>query len=136
MLTSPQEICHPISAGDTYSNGMQNDLQRHLSASPCVLYGPQLASNLLSLFTLLPSAILSLAPVTPLLASPFPSHITEQHIGQLLGRILPALHAPQTAYALLLRYSASNPGMSASTIGPPDAIERAVQHVEGLTIGS
>jgi hypothetical protein len=69
-----------------------------------VLYVPYLASNLLSLFSLTALGYTFTGTGRNLSFSKdgqvlFQATVTGRRIGQLLGRTLPALHAPQTAYA-------------------------------------
>ena len=59
-----------------------------------------------------------------------------RRIGQLLGCTLPALHAPQTAYAAAVAPLTLQLWHECLNHRALDAVEHAVHHVEGLTIES
>jgi transposase InsO family protein len=106
-----------------------------------VLYEPLHASNLLSLFTLTARGYTLTGTGCTLAFSKgdqvlFQATVSGRRVGQLLGRTLPALHAPQTAYAAAvasLTLQLWHERFNHRALG---AVEHAVQHVEGLTIDS
>ena len=106
-----------------------------------VLYVPRLASNLLSLFSLTARGYtftgtgrcLSFSKDGQVL---FQATFTGRCIGQLLGRTLPALHAPHTAYVAAVAPLTLQLWHERLNHRPMDAVERALQRVEGLTIDS
>jgi len=106
-----------------------------------VLYVPQLASNLLSLFTITALGYTFTGTGHSLAFSKdgqvlFQATVSGRRIGQLLGRTLPALHAPHTAYAAAVAPLTPQLWHERLNHRTLDAIERAVHHVEGLTIES
>jgi len=62
--------------------------------------------------------------------------VSGRRIGQLLGCTLPALHAPQTAYAAAVAPLTLQLWHECLNHRALDAVEHAVHHVEGLTIES
>ena len=106
-----------------------------------VIYVPHLASNLLSLFSLTALGYTFTGTGCNLSFSKdgqvlFQATVTGRRIGQLLGRTLPALHAPQTAYVAAVAPLTLQLWHERLNHRALDAVERAVQHVEGLTIDS
>jgi transposase InsO family protein len=100
-----------------------------------------IASNLLSLFTLTARGYTFTGTGCTLAFSKgdqvfFQATVSGRRIGQLLGRTLPALHAPQTAYAAAVAPLTLQLWHERLNHRALDAVERAVQRVEGLTINS
>jgi hypothetical protein len=113
------------------------------SPAPCtllrfsnVLYVPRLASNLLSLISLNALCytfllVLVAISLSAKMAKSSSRPVTGRRIGQLLG-----LHAPQTAYAATVAPLTLQLWHEHLNHRALDAVEHAVQHVDGLTIDS
>ena len=66
----------------------------------------------------------------------FQATVSGHRIGQLLGHTLPALHVPQTAYVTVVAPLTLQLWHEHLNHRALDAVEHAVDHVEGLTIES
>jgi transposase InsO family protein len=106
-----------------------------------VLYVPMLASNLLSLFSLTALGYSFTGTGRSLTFTKdgqvlFQAAVSGKRIGHLLGRSLPAIQAPQAAFAAAVAPLTLQLWHERLNHRSLDAVERAVQHVEGLTIDS
>jgi hypothetical protein len=103
-----------------------------------VLYVPQLVSNLLSLFTLTACGYTFIGTGCTLAFSKghqvrLQATVSGRRTGQLLGRNLPALHAPHTAYAAAVAPLTLQLWHEHLNHRALDAVGRAVQRACGTT---